>query len=471
MTERNLQIEYWQGRLQDLQQQCKTVQQEISATVDPVAEQKLENRLMQLFESMQQVEEQLQSAQLAAQNQQTQAGVESLVRLLEAHFQQQAAMRQAYETTVSHWRADVSPTADTPEVMVRELRRISPTDSHSALEEFVAELIGTSPSGEMVGGLNSWGKQYYPQRSWSALRTQIGQAVSAQVQHYQPAVLIRLRLAEEATTQSANTPHYQLEAWLVEDTHTYQQLGHYRTGYSSLIAPGTPSAAPFTLDQLEAKMGPLLTLWLQETRQRLVSCQNDPEFYVFLPKALLPLSVDYWPLDQHSRRPKRLGHFYRVMVCCTERLEGPYPSGPWRRLWEKHQSRLDQLAYGGFVEGSDQDLDALMEVLDDASEAGMVGLKLTAAPRLPEAEELFEELLLSGLPLAIWGRCQPAEGSLSVVEELDAILKANRLGELPRSVQRKRQQARRSDNSPERHIGHHLSLLCDNPSLIPPRRA
>lgn len=469
MGERNLKLEYWQERLEVLNQRITELKLEIGATVDSTFRKGLENKLMVALDEIDQVEATISNIWEISQHKEVQVQTDELIDILQRHNSQIEEMRRAYQTTVSHWPTDVPQEVETAISMIKELKRIGSSADYSALEEFVAHLVSDTNSTKLISALNHWGQHYYPDRSWAALHVQIQQAFEPKSENFQPAILIRIHLAEEATTQADNTPHYQLEAWLIEDIETYQTQGNRRTGYHTLVSADTPAALPFVLEALEAKMQPLLNQWLSQAKQILSGCKNDPEFHVFLPKSLLHLTVDYWPLDDRQR-PKRLGQLHRVVMCCADRLDGPYPIGPWRSLWDRHQTCLDQIAGDVFVDGSEQDLDTLIEVLEDAvADNAIVGLKVTTAPRLPAAEELFEELLISGLPLAIWGRCE--EAGIAIAAELDTILRTDSLIKLPQTVQEKRREARKPKNSVDRHIGHHLSLLRDNPTLIPPKSA
>lgn len=465
MGERNLELEYFQERLASLAKDCQTLKAEIGATGDPLAKQALENRLMLVFQEIELVSEKVTTIQRLAQNQAVDARDTDLLAILQAHGDE-TETRQAYQTTIAHWSADIDTTATTPQQMLKELKRISPNPNYSAQEEFIAHLRFLSNSDRLLNALNMWGQQHYPERNWDDLREQIRQTFEAALKHAQPAIFVQMNKAEEATTQSDdNTPYYQLKAWLVEDIERYQ---HHRQGYHRLIEPDTPAAEPFVLDGLEAKIQPLLNQWLSHSV--LASCGQNPEFYVFLPKDQLHLNPDYWPLDSSARR--RLGQIYSVVLCCIDRLEGPYPKGTWRSLWNRHQDCHTQTAYDLFIDGSDRDIDALIDQLEATATAdNAVGLKVTTAPCSPGAEELFEELLISGLPVAIWGRCDETQTTISIASELDGLLRAASLCELPQSVYNLRRRARRTTNTPDCYIGHHLSLLRDNPTLIPPKSA
>ena len=71
-----------------------------------------------------------------------------------------------------------------------------------------------------------------------------------------------------------------------------------------------------------------------------------------------------------------------------------------------------------------------------------------------------------GFPLPIWGRTDLAEATNET--ELDRILEVD-LRDLPQTVRRERRESRKKPVGG--HIGHHLSLLGDDPKLVPPKSA
>ena len=71
------------------------------------------------------------------------------------------------------------------------------------------------------------------------------------------------------------------------------------------------------------------------------------------------------------------------------------------------------------------------------------------------------------MPLAIWGRQNLVQ--VTNEAELDRVLNDCCLDELPHTVKEERRAARRM--AEDSHVGHHLSLLWDDPYLVPPRSA
>jgi hypothetical protein len=135
-------------------------------------------------------------------------------------------------------------------------------------------------------------------------------------------------------------------------------------------------------------------------------------------------------------------------------------------LWKRHQSVLAKPASDVFVPGHDEDLDELVDILEAVqSEGKIVGLHVTQAP--VDIKELCHELLVSGLPLAVWRRRDLGESAKG--SDWSTLLTQCCLEQLPNTVKQERYKARRKSEND--HMGHHLSLLWDDPHLVPPKSA
>ena len=426
-----------------------------------------------LFNDVDRVEQEIRDAQGVLRQQSAQSEVRRLLEILKADESYLELIQQAYEAMASRWSGYV-PAVSTKDGykdylvnLVSELQRLGDSRSgYSALESFVANLVHLSKDPELLAALNQWGSRT---QSWNTLYTKIQTSVAERVKSFNPAILVKLNLAEQAQSQSNNQRHCRLEAWLIEDLETYQ---NEQTGYHSLVVAETAISKPFPLDEIEAHLQPLLKRWLEEKKRLLGSCKQDPEFYVFLPLELLPLAVDAWPLDD-SDSPQRLGHSYPVILCCLDRFENDvYPIEDWHNSWTEHNACLARKAREVFIEGSHQDVGTFIDALDaleaEDTDKTIVGWKVNTSPCstsleecCEEYKEFFEELLFLGVPLAFWSRCN--ESGIDNAKELDKLLRVSPLGQLPKTIKTQRVRGRR--RSPACCISHHLSLLRDNPSL------
>jgi hypothetical protein len=345
--------------------------------------------------------------------------------------------------------------------LIAELLKIPPgrSQQHDAIEQFVACLVSTSQNTALLAALQRWAKQYIKD-GWQDLCEWVEDYQKQTAQNAQPAVLVAISRSDVASTQEEGD-RYQISAWWIQDRDQYKQ---HRRGYRPLELPGSTGEETYTLDELNTIAPQLLIRFLSEGSD--VST-NDPEIHVFLPLALMNQDIDCWLLNDGYGRPKPLGHEYKVVLRCAERLSRSYRQRPrWLKKWQHHESLLDKKAADFFVAGDDSDLDDLSDTLDEIEET-IIGLKVMRAPCQVEPNGLFGVLLQSGLPLGIWGRCDLREPTNEV--ELERVLQACCLEQLPHTVKQERRQSRKKDR--DCHIGHHLSLLWDDPHLVPPKSA
>ena len=477
MTIRKVELEYLQDKRAKLEDDQAVLRRQLQGNVSPLQTKAIENDLNQIFEEIDRVSQRIQAIERQQQQDRAEARTRDLVDLLTNYASDADLIKAAYQATMNHRKAPPRDVSE-PAAYVLELTRTSQGRlPYTALEEFIARLFRQTEETGLVQALTDWGSQYCPERDWWGLSTDLEQSSRTDLR---PAILIRLTSAEEATTQAGNQPHYQLRAWLVEDMDTYRQS---KGGCHALIPEDRPEAklfaAPADLTQFVARMeaqlqvqlDQLLNRFIEEANRRCEESQVNPEFHIFLPKALMALAVDQWLLDDHTR----LGHDYRVVVRCLDRYRSAYKKSPcWRRLWAQHQQCLSNPSHPQFIAWDGQ-LETLREVLFEAEEtepdpnrATVLGLHCTTAPP-PDGRAVFDELLrVGGLPLVLWGRCQvPTICNQTCLEKL---LQAT-LADLPQQIDQQRREARRAANPADRHIGHHLFLLRDDPTLTPPKRA
>jgi hypothetical protein len=467
---KDIQLEFYQTQLANLEEDYKRVTDQLQVEQDGVAQNKLERQIKQIGQQMDEWQKKIDQRQADMQSFARREALNNLIDLLKNYTDQFEAIAQAYKQTVSHWSVAIRSNVQTVDDIITELEKLPPKQ-YSARQEFIAHLIQQSSDLSLTNDLKQWWVQYSPEIDWLQLHTEIEAAQDKRLENAQPAILITIARSDEASTQAQDDEtYYQFNAWLIEDIQTYQQQ---KTGYHSLLAIDSPNAQPCLLEHLIQTIPQLLNTLISEQNQLCNKCKNDPQIHVFLPLELMHLGVDVWSLSpEPTRRPKYLGHDYLVVIRCANRYDSSYRKSPsWRKLWDRHQSLLRELAHDVFVPGHDQDLDNLMDTLEEAAQPNVedgkiVGLHVTQEPI--DIQELCYELLDSGLPLAIWSRENLAESGHET--QLVDLLKADCLEQLPHTVKTKRRETRRN-NPPDRHIGHHLSLLWDDPNLVPPKSA
>jgi vWA-MoxR associated protein C-terminal domain/vWA-MoxR associated protein middle region (VMAP-M) 1/Effector-associated domain 9 len=468
-------LDRYQTDLKHLEEDYRTESDKLRFEQDGSTQNKIKRKLEALEQQINECERTIKDHLANDQRQKLRAALDSLSGILKAHDKQFDAIAQAYQKTIRNWPVKVRPNVQTVDEILAELARIPPNQTHSAREEFVAHLIHQTSDPVLAEALTQWGAEYYPDRDWPQFQAQIEAAQAQRLEQAQPAILITIARSDEASTQAQDgEPYYQFNAWLIADIKTYQQQ---KTGYQRLIAIDSPQAQPCRLEDLILKTPGLLQALIAKHNALCPGCHNYPQIHVFLPLELMHLGVDIWSLNPNpGRRAEYLGHDYLVFLRCSNRYDSNYKNRPsWLKLWQRHQAIAPEPAHQAFVPGHDQDLDGLMDTLEaavqpDRAHGKVVGLHVTQAPI--NIEELCYELLESGLPLAIWSRRDLADSAHE--SQLTCLLESGCLETLPHRVKTKRRETRSQnspDKHPDRHIGHHLSLLWDDPHLVPPKSA
>jgi hypothetical protein len=451
-------------RLKRIESAKYEVMVELAKQVD-----ELERELLELQKHEQQDELQ---RRFQLKKQAVQVALDALINILGTDESQLQLIIQAYKKTAAYWPVKINSDAKTVDSIIYELEKITQGKSpYTAQEEFIAHLFSIISDVSLISGLNQWTDQYRNGREWLQLHTEIQSAQQKWLEIAQFAILIKITRSDEASTQNQfGETLYQMNAWLIEDIKTYE---NQQRGIHSLIATGSSEAAPCILETLLQKIPDLVQHFIKQQKSLCPNRTIYPEIHVFLPLELMHLAVDFWQCNPRStKRPAYLGHDHVVVLHCANRYDATYNKDVyWRRIWDnQYQLLLKTSAKDVFISGHDDDLESLIDQLDDVVEGDdkqIVGLHLTQAPI--DTEAMCYELLDSGLPLAIWPRENLLNNAHAV--DLPALLAACCLENLPHDVQQKRHETRRSKNTPDNHIGHHLSLLWDNPHLVPPKSA
>lgn len=176
--------------------------------------------------------------------------------------------------------------------------------------------------------------------------------------------------------------------------------------------------------------------------------------------------VDLWEIPEDD---EPIGITYHVAVRSYDRISNPRYENRLADTWAKIQEESSNLPSGFECLGS-------MEVNWKKWSARLrrdrkFGLMITCS--LPEGdvgkESLFQAILKGGLPVAIWSRSIELP-NIALEDEMKALLPNSFPGdfsELLENVKQQRADAFADDNS-EQCLGHHLAILCEHPTRLPP---
>ncbi|MBD1215213.1 MAG: trypsin-like peptidase domain-containing protein [Dolichospermum circinale Clear-D4] len=203
----------------------------------------------------------------------------------------------------------------------------------------------------------------------------------------------------------------------------------------------------FKIEQIPEKINLILTEKITFPLQR------DINLVFFLPTKMLNYPVEQWIITENNVQ-YLLGKKYRVIVRDYNRLLPTYVKyqGTWISKWEQLQlnkNKVCEKIFKTYKENHDQDI--LLEMLDDA-----IGIILTAFSE-EEYKQIFAHFLNSATPIGICYRHNDQFTQL-----LDCL--SCSVFNLPEKFKKQRLNSRTQDPN---HIGHHISLIWENPNIQP----
>lgn len=249
---------------------------------------------------------------------------------------------------------------------------------------------------------------------------------------------------------------YFVKAWLIADSDRYH--AETDTGIKQLFLP-EEWGETFTI----GRVSQILDSFLEQASQFPL---GDLTIELFLPIDLLNHEVDRWTVEDFGSATP-IGCSYPVVVRSYDRCQ---PNYRYRRQWQRRWTQLKEVAAlpasDYFVEGNGDRLNKLFAQIERQPEK--VGLKIAHAPRKTGKGSIFSVILKTGIPVALWLRSCLQE--INCQEEIDRVLGCT-TSNIPDSVRDTRLEALEleDDQNEVEHIGHHLSLLWEDPNRLPPR--
>ncbi|EKU96830.1 hypothetical protein Lepto7375DRAFT_0745 [Leptolyngbya sp. PCC 7375] len=338
-------------------------------------------------------------------------------------------------------------------------------DSHAPYKPLVMFVGGLLQKNNLfIPGLREWltdalTKQTDVDAIDSALDECLAQIQSyiAQRQIAKSCLLIRVTNSAQGSTQE-NQREYTIRGWYIED------IQQYRLNFGSasdVYLPGDTPDAPLTFEtnEIEAKIRDLIDACFEKG-------WNAPDsLQLFFPSELMDLPVDTWCSDPDEDFEGTLGIDYSdgVLIRCNDRLSDKKVD---RRLWKQRWQLLEKCSnYQSsklFSSSIGTNIAALKRQIRKEQDK-VFGLKLIPAISVfcqdgTAKKQIFRFLSKSYVPATVWLRQEPA--SVTCDELLNELLSSCCLKELPEKVY-----DRRLDLD---HVGQHLSLMWDDPYLLPP---
>jgi vWA-MoxR associated protein C-terminal domain/vWA-MoxR associated protein middle region (VMAP-M) 1/Trypsin-like peptidase domain len=198
--------------------------------------------------------------------------------------------------------------------------------------------------------------------------------------------------------------------------------------------------------------------WVQNDRAHL----NNSIMEFFLPLDCMDEAVDSWEIEDEHGISIPLGAEYVALVRCFDRtLESYSNRNGWVLHWKNKETQARRNSVDVLVEGC-LELQSLFSKLNQSPET--IGFHLAKPPDKFGKGSIFAVMLRTAHPVAIWLR--ESVSGVNCEQALEAFLQSHPIDVLPTAVKQERSNALAVGR--DCHIGHHLSLLWENPHLLPP---
>ncbi len=308
--------------------------------------------------------------------------------------------------------------------------------------QFVARLLENSEISELTAkNLKKLGKQNA--NNFSQLLTQMN---NEQVSRKEQQEIIPTYLIVLIKPSIQYHKRYSVAGWFIRDGRNDKFDFRMGTGYTPLEIPNLEK------DTFNLKEVPIALEYFfkQINNNYMTDCSAPPTIVFFLPFKLLSEPVERWEIKSLP-----IGTQYQVVIRSCGRIKDYGFRSVWIQKWQALQQQINNFDCHNIISG-DCDWKTLFVKL---SKSDTLALKL-AQPPSPEIMNVLDQ---TATPVAIWIRKSLI--NINCQEQLDTLVKGG-IAALPNIVREKRVDAFPIDDI-EQHIGHHLSLLWEDPYLLP----
>ncbi|NEO00270.1 MAG: hypothetical protein F6K50_33880 [Moorea sp. SIO3I7] len=388
----------------------------------------------------------------------------SLVKLLlplEKNFINQ--MQQAYraccpDELLDDWEDEL------PESLAEILGNLDDipqqNDDEKLIVQFVARLLKTGDIPKSHGDkLKQWIKENANNPS-DLLSQSSSNSQNHQQQnlHAQPYLLVKVDPSKQYHQQ--RQPSYFVSAWFIPDISNYDYFRNHQDCkfLETPLADGESEQDVFSLEDLQK----LIKFFLNQSNQYYKKSSCKPSIVFVLPYQLLNYEFERIEIKNNFDLTLPIGSQYCVVIRSLKRLDNlkeiPYRTNCITK-WETIKSSCQNRCAQKFVDVTNfNDWNKLYAYLETTNAA----LKLNKSP----CNNIFRVIDTTAIPVALWLRKNNFT-TINCQYELEQLLNSQ-INQLPEKVKQQRLDAFGKGNKQE-HIGHHLSLLWEDPYLLPPQ--
>jgi hypothetical protein len=350
---------------------------------------------------------------------------------------------------------EYSPT-DKPEEILADVVKMRQGDSeYTRVEHFVACLITLiKHDSSLVSQLKEWAK-YIGDEKISDLLNQAKKSLEKKRKNANPYLLMILEKSNQDSA-SNNSDCYRIQASYIPDIENYKYNHENKTcDGCKLLDLREYENQTFTIDKIPDVLNDILNRNIDYD----YDSYENLTIEIFLPFDLLNHPVDCWEYKDGtdflpiSSPTTGFGQKYKVAVRSYERWNQLYEKNQYRFSWEKNWRQLKDLNFRDFSLGSN---DIVNEI---------IGLKVVKTDE--KNDTFFAKIIKCAIPVALSLRQNPP--NLDCQFEIKQILNTcSCIHDLPVTIKDKRIEAQ-DPNTNIGHLGHHISLLWEDPYRLPPK--
>lgn len=424
-----------QENFNNLEEKYKQVYQQLNNTLNNGDKDTLKRQLQAIEAEMTDVENALNSLAPSIIIPQT------LIQILTSlHEKAISSIAKAYQASCPQ---GFMQQADTLEDILETLQDIPKGNKEfTCIEEFVAYLsIDYQVPQSLSQELQEWGKTYI--NNFDQLIQNIQSDDNLDNQETKSYLLIQVK-----PTKADKLDKFYIYAWLIPDIRHYKpEVGD---GFKQ-VSVCKSSQKTFTLEDIPK----IVDLLLKDISSEFLG-ELTVEF--FLPCQLLNHTVDSFIREEFGIA-ESIGKKYKVVVRANERLQKDYPyKGIWFDKWKKVKQVYNSQCKQGLV-SRNHSKEVIRKNLDKANSIILINI-----PKPTSIETIFSYILITATPIALCLRKELENQNLTQESAINSLLDCC-IQELPDRVKEQRLDAPESQND---HIGHHLSLVWEDPERLTP---
>jgi DNA-binding PadR family transcriptional regulator len=370
--------------------------------------------------------------------------LEILLPLEEHYFR---LLEEAYLACRPHWER--TPASNLREILAEFFEYIP-----EKLADFVAELIvkeNLPKNKKERDKLKKWGEKQA--KDFTEILSNIENKVKNNEEANECLTYLLLRVQESKLCKE----NYILSAVFIPNRKVYELTG--KGSYTLETRIGEKET--LTLKEIDELIPRLLEDYLRQSNQYKIEKFGSTTIIFFLPCELFNQSFIVCEVQDEDELPIPLAAEYQVLIRSEKRLQITYKHQDiWIDKWNFLKRILKNVCWKNF--GSDCDCNHWRQVFAKLNQVEAIGLSFTQIPSV----DMFKVLDRTGTPVAIWARHHPE--AINCQQEFQNLLNCS-IGQLPERVKQKHLDALEEyPDKPEQHFGHHLTLLWEDPTLLPP---